>query len=77
MFFLVAFVCVLFQNFSYFLLAYILIVVYGLVVMQAERQGEMFASVSGSLMVKFEFDSSLSPHTSSQVSHFSFACVKL
>ncbi|XP_073972586.1 uncharacterized protein isoform X3 [Rhodnius prolixus] len=33
---------------------------------QAERQGEMFASVSGSLMVKFEFDSSLSPHTSSQ-----------
>uniref|UniRef100_T1HAB8 SH3 domain-containing protein n=1 Tax=Rhodnius prolixus TaxID=13249 RepID=T1HAB8_RHOPR len=54
------------QNFSYFLLAYILIVVYGLVVMQAERQGEMFASVSGSLMVKFEFDSSLSPHTSSQ-----------
>ncbi|XP_066905195.1 serine-rich adhesin for platelets isoform X4 [Halyomorpha halys] len=33
---------------------------------QAERQGEMFASVSGSLMVKFDFDSSLSPHTSSQ-----------
>lgn len=34
--------------------------------MQAERQGEMYASVSGSLMVKFDFDSSLSPHTSSQ-----------
>ncbi|KAL1132844.1 hypothetical protein AAG570_010796 [Ranatra chinensis] len=34
--------------------------------LQSERQGEMFASVSGSLMVKFEFDSSISPHTSSQ-----------
>ncbi|KAF6208542.1 hypothetical protein GE061_017000 [Apolygus lucorum] len=33
---------------------------------QSEHRGEMFASVSGSLMVKFEFDSSLSPHTSSQ-----------
>lgn len=30
------------------------------------QNGEMFASVSGSLMVKFEFDSSMSPHTSSQ-----------
>ncbi|XP_014244035.1 uncharacterized protein LOC106663610 [Cimex lectularius] len=34
--------------------------------MPGERQGEMYASVSGSLMVKFEFDSSISPHTSSQ-----------
>ncbi|BES87436.1 RUN and SH3 domain containing 2 [Nesidiocoris tenuis] len=33
---------------------------------QNEHRGEMFASVSGSLMVKFEFDSSISPHTSSQ-----------
>uniref|UniRef100_A0A1B6D1K6 SH3 domain-containing protein n=1 Tax=Clastoptera arizonana TaxID=38151 RepID=A0A1B6D1K6_9HEMI len=34
--------------------------------LQSERQGEMFASVSGSMMVKFDFDSSLSPHSSSQ-----------
>ncbi|KAJ9580661.1 hypothetical protein L9F63_024162, partial [Diploptera punctata] len=33
---------------------------------QSERQGEMFASVSGSMMAKFDFDSSISPHTSSQ-----------
>lgn len=30
----------------------------------------MFASVSGSMMVKFDFDSSISPHTSSQVGSF-------
>nr|CAD7568152.1 unnamed protein product [Timema californicum] len=33
---------------------------------QTERQGEMFASVSGSMMAKFDLDSSMSPHTSSQ-----------
>ncbi|XP_049797885.1 uncharacterized protein LOC126215254 [Schistocerca nitens] len=33
---------------------------------QAERQGEMYASVSGSMMAKFEFDSSVSPRSSSQ-----------
>ncbi|KAJ4450504.1 hypothetical protein ANN_01931 [Periplaneta americana] len=32
----------------------------------SEREGEMFASVSGSMMAKFDFDSSISPHTSSQ-----------
>ncbi|KRT85792.1 hypothetical protein AMK59_1470, partial [Oryctes borbonicus] len=30
------------------------------------RQGESFASVSGSMMAKFDFDSSISPHSSSQ-----------
>nr|XP_018914980.1 PREDICTED: uncharacterized protein LOC109042593 isoform X3 [Bemisia tabaci] len=34
--------------------------------MQMERQGEMFASVSGSMMVRFDLDSSMSPHSSSQ-----------
>ncbi|XP_069675487.1 uncharacterized protein [Periplaneta americana] len=34
--------------------------------LQSEREGEMFASVSGSMMAKFDFDSSISPHTSSQ-----------
>ncbi|XP_067013315.2 serine-rich adhesin for platelets [Anabrus simplex] len=34
--------------------------------LQTERQGEMFASVSGSMMAKFDFDSSISPHSSSQ-----------
>nr|CAD7393197.1 unnamed protein product [Timema cristinae] len=34
---------------------------------ETERQGEMFASVSGSMMAKFDLDSSMSPHTSSQV----------
>lgn len=33
---------------------------------QSERRGEMFASVSGSMMAKFEFDSSVSPRSSSQ-----------
>ncbi|XP_044762319.1 uncharacterized protein LOC123319421 isoform X3 [Coccinella septempunctata] len=30
------------------------------------RQGECYASVSGSMMAKFDFDSSISPHSSSQ-----------
>ncbi|XP_045478169.1 uncharacterized protein LOC123683260 isoform X2 [Harmonia axyridis] len=30
------------------------------------RQGECYASVSGSMMAKFDFDSSMSPHSSSQ-----------
>ncbi|XP_063216651.1 uncharacterized protein LOC134527681 isoform X2 [Bacillus rossius redtenbacheri] len=34
--------------------------------LQVERQGEMFASVSGSMMAKFDFDSSISAHTSSR-----------
>ncbi|XP_075232079.1 uncharacterized protein LOC142330581 isoform X2 [Lycorma delicatula] len=34
--------------------------------LQPEFRGEMFASVSGSMMVKFDFDSSLSPLSSSQ-----------
>ncbi|KAK4883199.1 hypothetical protein RN001_006518 [Aquatica leii] len=33
---------------------------------QDNRQGESFASVSGSMMAKFDFDSSISPHSSSQ-----------
>lgn len=33
---------------------------------EANRQGESFASVSGSMMAKFDFDSSISPHSSSQ-----------
>ncbi|PSN43503.1 hypothetical protein C0J52_13412 [Blattella germanica] len=39
--------------------------------LQTEREGEMFASVSGSMMAKFDFDSSISPHTSSQVNTMS------
>ncbi|XP_046406459.1 mucin-19 isoform X2 [Ischnura elegans] len=35
-------------------------------VQQTNRQGEMFASVSGSLMAKFDLESSISPRSSSQ-----------
>ncbi|GLV31098.1 uncharacterized protein CBL_12172 [Carabus blaptoides fortunei] len=35
-------------------------------VTDANREGEMFASVTGSLMAKFDFESSVSPHSSSQ-----------
>lgn len=40
---------------------------------QSNSQGEMFASISGlsnSMMGKFDFDSSISPHSSSQVCYF-------
>lgn len=35
-------------------------------ILQNNRQGESFASVSGSMMAKFDFESSISPHSSSQ-----------
>lgn len=37
---------------------------------QTNRQGECFAEVSGSLMGKFDLDSFISPHSSSQVREF-------
>lgn len=35
-------------------------------IFQNNRQGECYASVSGSMMAKFDLDSSISPHSSSQ-----------